>query len=75
MLDPNELIDKVIEYAQKQEYQGRFITSKNKLWKYINHIDPEADMRNMFEVINELDALGWLLLNSDTEIEFDPACL
>jgi len=28
----------------------------------------------MYEVINELDLRGWLLLNSETEIEFDPAC-
>lgn len=74
MLDPYELLDKVMEHAQKQEYQGRFIISKNKLWKYIVSIDPEADKRNMFEVINELDARGWLFVNSETDLEFDPAC-
>lgn len=74
MLDPYELLDKVMEFAQKHEYQGRFITSKNNLWQYIIRLDPAADKRNMIEVINELDARGWLLLNSDTEIEFDPAC-
>ena len=74
MLDSYELLDKVMEYAQRQEHQGRFITSKNKLWNYIIKIDPEADIRNMYEVIDELNARGWLLLNSETEIEFDPAC-
>jgi hypothetical protein len=74
MLGPDELLDKVMEFAKKQEFQGRFITSKNKLWKYIIRIDPEADIRNMYEIIEELDARGWLVLNSDTEIEFDPAC-
>ena len=74
MLGPNELLDKVMNYAQKQDNQGRFITSKNKLWNYIISIDPEADKRNMYEIISELDARGWLLINSETEIEFDPAC-
>lgn len=74
MLNPAELLDKVMEYAKKQKLLGRYITSKDKLWNYIIHIDPEADIRNMMEVIKELDARGWLLLNSDTEIEFDPAC-
>ena len=74
MLDPDKLLDKVMEYAPKHERQGRFITSKNKLWQFIIQIDPEADIRNMFEVIYELDARGWLFLNSENEIEFDPAC-
>jgi hypothetical protein len=74
MLGSHELMDKVMEYAQKQEYQGRFILIKNKLWYHILKTDPEADIRNMYEIIHELDARGWLLINSETEIEFDPAC-
>lgn len=56
MLDPNELHDKVLDFARMQENQGRFIFSKNKLWKYIISIDPEADIRNMLKIINELAA-------------------
>ncbi len=74
MLGPDELIDRVLEYAKTQNNEGRFIISKRKLWNYIQRIDPEADQRNMFEIISELDARGWLLINSETEIEFDPAC-
>ncbi|WP_321486032.1 hypothetical protein [Draconibacterium orientale] len=74
MLGPHELMDKVMEYAQKQEFQGQFILSKDKLWNHILKIDPEADIRNMYEIIRELDARSWLLENSETEIEFDPAC-
>lgn len=74
MLGPKELLNKVLEYAKTQNNQGRFIIGKSKLWKYIQSIDPEADQRNMYEIIRELDARGWLLINSEIEIEFDPAC-
>lgn len=74
MLGPHELIERVIIFAQSQEHQGRFIIKKNQLWNHIIAIDPEADKRNMSEIIHELDMRGWLLSNSNNEIEFDPAC-
>ena len=74
MLGPDELIEKVMEYAQQQDFQGQFIITKKQLWSHIIKIDPQADIRNMYEIIDELDARGWLLLNSEKEIEFDPAC-
>ena len=74
MLGPDELLKMVMEYAQQQEHQGQFKITKNKLWNHIVKIDPEADIRNMYEIIEELNARGWLLLNSQKEIEFDPAC-
>lgn len=74
MLNPPELLDKVMKYAQTQEHLGQFLINKNILWNYIISIDQEADIRNMHEIIDEIDARGWLLLNSETDIEFDPAC-
>lgn len=73
MLDQSELLSKIIEYAKNHETQGRFLTNRNDLWKYTLSIDPKADIRNMDEVINELDSRGWLLFNTNSEIEFDPA--
>ena len=61
MLGPHELLEKVTEYAKKQEHQGRYIITKNKLWNHIIKIDPDAGKRNMNAVIRELDARGWLL--------------
>lgn len=74
MLGPDELLERVMEYAQRQGYQGQFIISQSKLWSYIIKIDPEADKRNMYEIIREIDSRGWLIKNTTTEIEFDPAC-
>lgn len=74
MLGPHELLEKVMKFAQRHDNQGRFLMPKKKLWNHIIIIDPEADIRNMYEIINELDARGWLLINTELEIEFDPAC-
>lgn len=73
MLDPFELLNEVMKYAKNEEHLG-YVISKKKLWDYIKRIDPDADIRNMYEVIDELDARGWLLTNSQIEIKFDPAC-
>lgn len=72
MLGPNELLEEVINYAKNNQNKGIFKLTKSGLWNYILKIDPKADKRNMDEVIRELDARGWLLQNSNEEIEFDP---
>lgn len=74
MLGPHELLEKVMEFAQMEQDQHQIIIGKKKLWNHINKIDPKADIRNMYAIIAELDARGWLLENSDTKIEFDPVC-
>jgi hypothetical protein len=62
-----------MKYAKKEGHRG-YIINKKKLWDYMKKIDPEEDIRNMYEVIDELNARGWLLKNSQIEIEFDSAC-
>ncbi|MBE7654018.1 hypothetical protein [Tenacibaculum finnmarkense] len=73
MLDPYELLDKVMEYSKNQFNKGRSNLKKTDLWNYVIEIDPKAKRENLNEVINELDARGWLLDNNETEIKFDPA--
>ena len=73
MLGPYELLDKVMEYGKIQSDKGRLNIKKTNLWNYIIKIDPSAKRENLSEVINELDARGWLLENNETEITFDPA--
>lgn len=72
MLGPYELLDKVIEFAEKQFDKGQSTIRKSDLQNYVKKFDPETDSRNLESVIKELDARGWLLKNSETEIEFDP---
>jgi len=73
MLGPYELLDKVMEYGKIQSDKGRLNIKKTNLWNYVIKIDPSAKRENLSEVINELDARGWLLENNETEIKFDPA--
>jgi len=73
MLGPNELLDKVMEYGKIQSDKGRMNIKKTDLWNYIIKIDSKAKSESLSEVINELDARGWLLINNETEIKFDPA--
>lgn len=74
MLGPYELLEEVMNYAEKNQNKGKYKLTKNGLWNFIIKIDPKADKINMEEVVRELDARGWLLQNSNEEIEFDPAC-
>lgn len=73
MLGPYELLDKVMEFAKNQFDKGQTKILKTDLQNHIKEIDPNADSRNLELVINELDARGWLLKNSKTEIKFDPS--
>lgn len=67
------MLEEVKNYAQKKQSKGQYQLYKNELWNHIIKIDPQADKRNMHEVIRELDARGCLILNSDDKIEFDPS--
>lgn len=73
MLGPDELLDKVMEYGKIQSDKGRLNIKKTDLWNYVIKIDPSSKRESLGEVINELDARGWLLENNETEIKFDPA--
>jgi hypothetical protein len=72
MLGLNELLEKVTEYAKNQSDKGRSNLKKTDLWSYVIDIDPKARRESLNEVVNELDARGWLLENNETEIKFDP---
>ncbi|AUC20602.1 hypothetical protein BTO15_00050 [Polaribacter sejongensis] len=73
MLGPNELLEKVMEYAKNQSQNGNSQLKKTDLWNYIIKVDSNAKKESLSEVINELDARGWLLENNETGIQFDPA--
>ncbi len=73
MLGPNELLEKVMKYGRIQSDKGRLNIKKTELWNYVMKVDPNAKRESLSEVINELDARGWLLENNMTEIKFDPA--
>jgi hypothetical protein len=73
MLGPNELLDKVMEYAKNKSEKGHSDLKKTDLWNYVIKIDPNARRESLSEIINELDARGWLLENNETKIKFDPA--
>jgi len=73
MLGPYELLEKVMEYAKNQSDKGRSHIKKIDLWNYVIKVDPNAIRENLNEVINEVDARGWLLENNETEMKFDPA--
>lgn len=73
MLGPYELLEKVMEYAKNQSEKGNSQLKKTDLWNYVTKVDPNAKKESLSEVINELDARGWLLENNETGIEFDPA--
>ena len=73
MLEPDKLLDAVVEYSKDRFKRGQVSLYKVDLRNYIRKVDPGAETTNLDSVINELDARGWLLINSNTEIEFDPA--
>lgn len=72
MLGPFELLDKIVEFGKNKFENGESIIKMTDLWKYVVKIDPKARKENLSEVINELNARGWLSLCNETEIKFDP---
>lgn len=58
MLDPYELLDKVMEYSEIQSDKGRMTIKKTDLWNYVIKIDSKAKRENLSKVINELNARG-----------------
>jgi len=74
MLGPNELLNKIMDFAKNKFLEGNLIIYKSDLEDYVNGIDPEADSRNLDLVIDELDSRGWLLENFESRIKFDSAC-
>lgn len=73
MLGPHELLDEIVKYSKIQYEKGNHIIDKNNLWNYVLKIDSSAKRESLGEIIRELDARGWLLINDENEIKFDPA--
>ena len=73
MLGGYKILDKTMECGKIEYEKGRHNIKKTDLWDFIIKIDPKANRESLIEVINVLDARGWLFLNNETEIKFDPA--
>jgi len=72
MIGPHELLDKIMEYGKTQLEKNQLYLKKIDLWNYVIKIDSDARKESLDEIIKELDARGWLQINNDIEIKFDP---
>lgn len=72
MIGSHELLDKIMEYGKTHFEKNQLYIKKIDLWNYVIKIDSDVRKESLDEIINELDARGWLQIDNDIEIKLDP---
>jgi hypothetical protein len=72
----DQIVDEILSYAkmqQQKDVNGEYKISINSLLKYFERKFPELDSRPIYNMIDEIDARGWLLKRNSSFLIFDPA--
>lgn len=72
----DQIIDEILSYAkmqQQKDVNGEYKININSLLKHFEKKFPELDSRPIYDMIDEIDARGWLLKRDSAFLEFDPA--
>lgn len=72
----DQIIDEILSYAkiqQRQNNYGKYIITTKGLFEYFGKKFPHLDSCPIQDMIDEIDARGWLLSRDASMIEFDPA--
>jgi hypothetical protein len=72
----NQIIDEILLYAEKQQQEnknGEYRITISGLLKHFEKNFPGLDSRPVYDMINEIDARGWLLERDSSILVFDPA--
>lgn len=72
----DQIIDEILLYAQVQQENdenGEYRVLLIDLFKHFDKKFPELDHRPIYDMIDEIDARGWLLRRDDFILTFDPA--
>jgi hypothetical protein len=71
-----QIIQEILSFARKQQLlhsDDQYAVQLSLLYQHFHLKFPDLDKRSVAEVIEEIDARGWLLNRSDTILVFDPA--
>ena len=72
----DQIIDEILSYAEMQQQKdvnGEYKININSLLKHFEKKFPELDSRPIYNMIDEIDARGWLLKRDSAILVFDPA--
>lgn len=72
----DEIIDEILLYAKAQQQKnddGEYKINISGLLKHFEKNFPGLDNRLIYDMINEIDARGWLLERGSLILVFDPA--
>lgn len=72
----NQIVDEILLYAKAQQQRnknGEYKIFINGLLKHFEDNFPELDNRPIYDMIDEIDARGWLLERDSSILVFDPA--
>lgn len=72
----DQIIDEILLYAkaqQRKNVNGEYRITISGLLKHFEKNFPELDHRPIYDMINEIDARGWLLDRDSSILVFDPA--
>jgi len=71
-----QIIDEILFFAIQQnekENNGNYIVNINSLIRHFSNKFPDLDPRPIQDMINEIDARGWLIQRNSLTLVFDPA--
>jgi hypothetical protein len=74
----DQIIDEILLYAKVQQQKnrnGEYSITIGGLLKHFEKVSPGLDSRLVYDMINEIDARGWLLQRDSSTLVFDPAAL
>lgn len=72
----DQIIDEILLYAKTQQQKnrnGEYSITISGLLKHFEKNSPGLDSHPIYDMINEIDARGWLLQRDSSTLVFDPA--
>lgn len=75
-MDYSQIIDEILSFAKTQKEKdnnGEYKVQLKSLLRHFENKYPELDYRPIKEMIDEIDARGWLLECNSSFLIFDPA--
>ena len=72
----DQIIDEILLFAKsknERDYNGGYIVNLNSLIRQFSNKYPDIDKQPIYEMIDEMDARGWLLKRDSSMLVFDPA--
>lgn len=72
----DQIIDEILSFAELQSRKnnsGEYNVQINSILKHFSNKYPGIEKRSIYEVIDEIEARGWLLERDSSILIFDPA--